>query len=270
MMNKIKLFPGQSVIGFDFGRKRNHIVYCRLCVVPENPSGFEITHWGTHDYPDCTLGAIVTEMHTVMSLLHPSVSGDWFILESQPAGNSRCLAISHAWQALLLANGNPPEQICFTHARTKFNTLDKAGQFRPIINRGVQNGPAKYRQRKKWATSLCANLLESQAPEFRDLFKSLFKKDDYADAFLYAAAFIFKHRPKVAPIHDGDDVLARNVHGHVPAQGATTVAVLDKSPEPVLQGECHHPMLPVRIPAPGDHMDPTLGARAFAGPNLRI
>lgn len=197
-MNKIELFAGQSVIGFDFGRKRNHVVFCRLVVAPEHPSGFEITHWGAHDYPNSTLGTIVAEMHAVASSAHPSVNGDWFILESQPAGNSRCLAISHAWQALLLANNNPAKQICFTHARTKFNTLDKTGQFRPDTNGSPQNQPAKYRQRKKWATSLCASLLEMQPPEFCALFDSLAKKDDYSDAFLYAAAFICKHKPITA------------------------------------------------------------------------
>lgn len=269
-MKKIELFPDQSVIGFDFGRKRNHVVYCRLRVVPEHPSGFEITHWGTHDYPDCTLGSIVAEMHAVTSSMHPSVAGDWFILESQPAGNSRCLAISHAWQALLLANDNPAKRICFTHARTKFNTLDKTGQFKPVINGGAQNGPAKYRQRKKWATSLCANLLETQAPEFKELFKSLTKKDDYSDAFLYAAAFICKHRPTTLPQtkHGALDLHATHAPAQEPVAARAAPRRVDRSTEPVLQGQCYYPMLPVRITTPPHHVGCPPTTTTYVGPHM--
>lgn len=196
MNKKIQLVDGQHVIGFDFGRKRNHVVFCRLQVLASHPNGFRIEDWGTLDYPNATLGTIITEMHDIARSNHPSVCGQWFVLETQPSGNSRCLAISHAWQALLLANNHPADRILFTHARTKFTALDSDGICRPAIREGGQNAPARYRQRKRWATNLCLALLGGQPDEFRLLFHSLKKKDDFSDAFLYAAAFIVKHKPE--------------------------------------------------------------------------
>lgn len=195
---KTNLSTGQHVVGYDFGRKQNHVVFCRVRVTTDNPLGCQITDWGALDFPKATLQQIVTTLFELTSTTTPrhcSIDGDWFLLESQPSGNSHCLAISHILQALLLSCNHSAERIIFNHASSKFNALDKAGQFKPGIPPGKQNAPARYRQRKRWAVNLCTALLETQPVQFQQFFTKLKKKDDFSDALLYAMAFVHRHPP---------------------------------------------------------------------------
>lgn len=203
-MSKITLLPHQFVIGYDFGRKYNHLVYCRIEICPEHPIGYQITHWGALDYPSSTLAKITQQLYQVTQTHHPATQGDWFVLEAQPVGNSRCMVISYVWQALLLSLKKNQHQILFTHAPTKFSILDKTGIYKPLIKVNKPSGTTKYRQRKGWAINLTMDLLQHQPQQFQIVFGDLKKKDDFSDAFLYAVAFIVKNTTKTGIVPLGD------------------------------------------------------------------
>lgn len=184
------------VIGYDFGRQHNHVVYCRIEVCPQLSVGYQISDWGVLDFPHSTLSQITCQLYQCGQTRHAAVCGDWFVLETQPPGNGRCMVISHVWQAILLGLHCEPHKITFAHARAKFTVLDKAATFLPVQQESAKSATSKYRQRKKWAIAITADLLRHQPQRFQDLFEALTKKDDFSDAFLYAVAFIVKNKLK--------------------------------------------------------------------------
>ena len=83
-------------------------------------------------------------------------------------------------------------------AKSKFTQLDPEHKYMPPTK---ADGPLLYRTRKKWAINLCSHLTRNQERAVCSPFLVRTKRDDLADAFLYALAFLRRSNVVV----NGDD-----------------------------------------------------------------
>lgn len=207
---KFDIKPGQIICGFDFGSKYNHIVYCMICVDADHPDGFRILHW---DFVDFGTNAAMSDIsYGIAELLREGFvffNCDWYMLESQPLRNHRTFCIAHMLQTALFSHhpDHRKQNVRMVKSATKFTILDPANEYLPASPQTTSKSKPltkkslasrKYRIRKKWAVQICRALIANQSEESCKKFTSSKKKDDLADAFAYAVAFLKQN-------HDQDD-----------------------------------------------------------------
>lgn len=184
---------GDIVVGFDFGRLRNHIVGTRIRIDHSHEDNFEILSWQMIDLEGSCMRVKLQSLFEMQSDLWPGEgkeSPDWYIMESQVPRNPTCYALAAAFEMFLMGRGVPANRIFSASSLGKFKTLDPKNDFRPG-NVGVEQ---RHALMKKWAVLLATEKMKNQTAAATDYFNSAPKKDDLADAFLYAVAFIEKHK----------------------------------------------------------------------------
>ena len=188
------LHDGHRVCGFDFGRRHNQIVGCRIVVDSMHTDGYRILDWIAIDFGDKSLVEVVSILARRES---PLFDSDWYVLEKQVPQTGRlavnvfCYALSHALQCKLVQKAEPG-RVLFVDAKSKFVQLDPEGKHRP----GPPERKPNYSRRKRWAVELCRFHTESQDRAACTLFNTWKKRDDLADAFLYAYAFFDEYRTR--------------------------------------------------------------------------
>ena len=170
---------GDRIVGIDFGKERNQMVVCKLKVDSSREDGFRIIAWDAID-----LGKVTSLRHAidVFATLDPPgiLAAEWVLLEQQSARNRFCYGFAHSilmWYKILY----PDTHVRFVSPRSKFTILDSKQKYKC--------GNSYYAQ-KKWAVHVCKSLIELQPEEQVKVFHTWEKKDDLADAFLYARAFL--------------------------------------------------------------------------------
>ena len=181
---KKRLADGDHIAGIDIGRRRNQIVLCKIRVDSTHPDGFTIVKWGGIDFSGSDS---LTNITRLLCILHePSLECDYMCIEQQSSRNVWCFGLSHVLQAYMNLV-HPACMVRHVSPRAKFTVLDPYMKFK----RG-----STYRAQKRWAVDLCDKLIENQEATSCDTFNTWEKKDDLADAFLYACAFLRQNRPK--------------------------------------------------------------------------
>lgn len=179
---------GSTVSGFDFGKRKNQIVGCKLQVDSQHIDGYRIVNWDVIDYGDRPLADVVEALSHDSS---PLFDSDWHVLETQIVKTGRfvmntfCYGLSYALLGKLAPQS--PGQVIFMSPISKF-ALDPDRMERP----GVPDKKLSYVQRKRWAVRLCEKLVVNQSTEMRAVM-DVKKRDDLADAFLYARMFIAEY-----------------------------------------------------------------------------
>lgn len=187
---KMDVRDGHTICGIDFGRHKNHIVGCQIIVDSTHIDGYRILNWEAIDLGDGKIEDVVAKLTTQQS---PLFESDWFILEQQVPRTGRfamnifCYVLSHVLQYKLLTKD--VGRVLFARATAKFKQLDPKRVHCP----GLPDRKLTYTKRKQWATNLCRFHTQHQDRTSCVLFETWRKKDDLADAFLYAYAFFIKH-----------------------------------------------------------------------------
>lgn len=201
---------GDRICGFDFGSKQRQIAFCLLEVDFDAPNNFRVIEWDFVCFPVnesvAKIGAaLVEKLRDQPSLF----LAQWFVLETQPPKNIKSYAISHIL-ATALRWRNPTSTLRFMSASQKFTILDKEKQWIPAesTKKNLKDTTSakmsrRYRQRKKWAVNICDSMTRSlqqgtgrtfglldTSPFGR--YRAAKKKDDLADAMLYALAILLK------------------------------------------------------------------------------
>lgn len=211
-MNTFELKDGDTITGYDFGRNHNHIIACRITVdSTHEPDGYRILDWGTIDFGDATLEAVISKLaHTDISLFDSA----WHLLERQVPQNGRfasntfCYALSHGLQAVLETRRDIAGRVAFVSAQSKFAQLDPHRKHCPDTHTTDTESVRRklnYGTRKQWAVNLCKHHVRYQDREQCLLFDAWKKRDDLADAFLYAYAFFRKHTRSVSTTETDSD-----------------------------------------------------------------
>lgn len=175
----VAIKSGDIVVGFDFGRLKNHIVAARIRVNESHADQYELISWDIYNFETPTL------RKKLQSLVEIQMEGDWFILETQTRTNTQCFVLAHALETMLLCRNVPPSHIFSSSSKGKFKILDAEEKFKPAAKK------MSHAIMKKWAVNLTTHYLKTQ--QGCELFYSMKKKDDLADAFLYAVAFVKKN-----------------------------------------------------------------------------
>ena len=171
---------------------------------------FEVVEWNMICFGrDATLSKIsecISELMITGQFGKVSV----FILESQPLRNVKALCISHMLSVALRCSYS----LCvvqFMRPQEKF-LLDSVERYRPVAYEPKTTEPVdgavakkrkvsqsalnsrEYRRRKKWSINICHAIVirASNNIDAHRQFELADKKDDLADAALYAAAYIVK------------------------------------------------------------------------------
>ena len=185
------LADGMFITGFDFGRVHNQIVACRLCTDSSHEDKGRIVDWAVIDYGNkATLVNVIKKLRKHLDT-NPVFDADYFMLERQSPKNAFCYGLSHVlYYALLQIGRGKPQFVAPTH---KFAVLD------PVTSRSTK---VTYRSEKRRAIRLCNILIINQPCDVTDPYRCAKKKDDYADAFLYARAFLETRGTKIEkPCH---------------------------------------------------------------------
>lgn len=172
---------GTCITGVDFGRVRNQIVACRIRVDSAHVDKGEIVDWVAFDYGyKATLVTVIEKLRKQVGKSSVFESA-FFVLERQSPKNAFCYALSHVLYLALADRGH--KQVRFVAPTQKFAILD------PVTN-GSTKQAVTYRSEKRRAIRLCNILILNQTSIVTDEYYRQKKKDDYADAFLYARAFL--------------------------------------------------------------------------------
>ncbi len=191
-----ELKDGDRVSGYDFGRKFNHVVSCRLVLDHKHKDGYRILNWGAMHFGRDPMTTIVAKLARMDS---PFFDSDFHVLEAQVGrGNPFCYALCHALQAVLERRQAHHDHVKVMQSCAKFGLLDPGQRFVPAT---CTNAKPTYAQRKRWAVNLTQHLVKNQDPAKCQLFTEWVKKDDLADAFLYAYTGIFGGRSSITLKH---------------------------------------------------------------------
>ncbi len=177
------LQDGDYVTGFDFGRSRDHVVACRIRVDSGHVDGFRITEWGSIDFGYKT--TLVNAIEGLRDAIDQEAvfCANYFLLERQYPKNAFCYALSHVLYYALLLRGSDVAHVKIVAPASKFDVLNK-------IDTEDKNKRRKgYRADKMRAVRLCNQLTQNQRLDITKEYRRRKKKDDFADAFLYARAF---------------------------------------------------------------------------------
>jgi len=202
----------EEILGVDFGSKRNHLVYCKIRNTDE---GFVITDWGCHDFGTaCSMTDIdffLSRTETITTL-EQIFNADWFVLEAQPVRNAKTYALSHliCYFLFVLHPRLRRQNVRFLKPSIKFDILDPHRKLQKTITKKTSQQQSQsqraiqargYRSRKRHAIDITWSLLKTQHPRWTEFLKNAPKKDDFADAFCYAVAFLNKNKAENANLH---------------------------------------------------------------------
>ncbi len=206
MSTPICLNNGERICGFDFGTNRNHIVYGLIEIDETASHGFRIIDWNYLCFGEkVTLPVIAKNMISTLQATQ-ILTAQWYILEVQSPRNTKAHCIAYMLAAIL-----GQASVVHMAPATKFTVLDPQKiHLKPerITKRKLKDTrEAKdarlYRRRKQWAIALCDTFIPSErwvlVKDPRNSANTIVptKKDDLADALLYAIAFYQQNRGTV-------------------------------------------------------------------------
>jgi hypothetical protein len=197
-----RLRDGDHIVGVDIGRRQNQLVLCKLRVDSTHADGFTMVSWGGVDFRGNDSLATVTR--ELCEMKEPRLRCDYMCIEQQSSRNVWCFGLAHVLQAYMHIT-YPACSVRHTAPRSKFATLDP----QQLLKRG-----STYRAQKRWAVDLCERLIANQHAASCKIFTQWEKKDDLADAFLYACAFLRQKKPQAKKTRDDA------VSGHTPLRPA--------------------------------------------------
>lgn len=193
----VDLEPGDTVLAFDVGF--GHLAECMVRFTPETNPPFELLEWNLIDL-DAKKTADAVAAFVALALgrrgYWPQVSH--VVIEQQDKVNTKMVAMSHAIQATIAALGGP--RAVFASSRAKFSVFATMVGL-DAVHPYPTSASASQRKtiRKNNSIRICKEMLKDMDDtpiEFMEkLVRGVKKKDDLADAFVYASAFIFKHAP---------------------------------------------------------------------------
>ena len=185
------------MLAFDVGF--GHLAECMLRFTPETNPPFELLEWNLINL-DAKKTADAVAAFVALAL---GRRGYWpnvchVVIEQQDKVNTKMVAMSHAIQATIAALGGP--RAVFASSRAKFSVFATMTGL-DAVHPYPASASASQRKtiRKNNSIRICKEMLKDMDDtpiEFMEkLVRGVKKKDDLADAFVYASAFIFKHEP---------------------------------------------------------------------------
>jgi hypothetical protein len=198
--NKAFLKQGDYVLAFDIGQ--TDMAYCLLKYTNKHRPPMEIIDWSIMNIGSGTVTNSVVELCKQVQLQKTWSNVNYVVIEQQARINTKMVAISHALQACLVMFGCA--DVRFASSACKFSVFHSM----PLVTILKPEPKDKSVSQRKKIRKLNSILLTYNIIDGIDVSSdnasmccSRFSKagsstkDDYADSFVYAAAFIYKHEP---------------------------------------------------------------------------
>ena len=192
-----KLEHGDRVLAFDVGQR--DLGVCEVIVDMRHRPPLEVMDWRVTD-----LGSNKVS-DTVIAFTKLVRSGKWdgvraCVIEQQDRINTKMVAMSHAIQSSLLTQ-YPDMHVVFASSSQKFGVFKTMSGIEQLVHdEKARAGASSYEKKKirKLNSIRLARHILSLLPE-HDMFierlddEKAGKKDDLADSFVYALAFVYKN-----------------------------------------------------------------------------
>ena len=226
---KHSLCDGQTVIGFDVGQ-----IHMGRCVLKFNSARrppISIVSWRMANLGTGTVALSATALVTRVKASPEEWTADYAVIEQQDRVNTKMIAMSHALQVCLMFNG--VDDVSFASSACKFAVFRKMPGLDGTLIKGEPKSLSHAKRKKirkqnsiDVVKAVLGELPYEEVAEFIHLLADTpaDQRDDLADAFVYALAFIYKNEP--APEIVVVNNKKRKAHDHAGSNVAKRLVLL--------------------------------------------